>query len=246
VSSVYVAVKREDNEFEEGLAKRASQEDASQMTGSVSAYKKFNDMTDKVVVDVDKRFQDTASDQVLEMLANAEKHDARAELALSYLQVFSACFDAFAHGANDVANSIGPMAAVYAIWESGAVEKKNEMPLWILGLGGVGIVTGLLLYGYKIMQAIGFELTKLSPSRGFSIELGAALVVLTGSRLEIPLSTTHCQVGATVGVGLTEGVSNVNWSLFAKVVAGWVFTLIFASLLTAAVFSYAVYSPQAV
>jgi len=236
----------EDNAFEENLAKRASQEDASQITGSVSAYKKFNDMTDKVVVDIDKRFQDTASDQVLEMLANAEKHDARAELALSYLQVFSACFDAFAHGANDVANSIGPMAAVYAIWESGAVEKKNEMPLWILGLGGVGIVTGLLLYGYKIMQAIGFELTKLSPSRGFSIELGAALVVLTGSRLEIPLSTTHCQVGATVGVGLTEGVSNVNWSLFAKVVAGWVFTLVFASLLTAAVFSYAVYSPRAV
>lgn len=236
----------EDNAFEENLARRASQEDASQMTGSVSAYKKFNDMTDKVVVDIDKRFQDTASDQVLEMLANAEKHDARAELALSYLQVFSACFDAFAHGANDVANSIGPMAAVYAIWESGAVEKKNEMPLWILGLGGVGIVTGLLLYGYKIMQAIGFELTKLSPSRGFSIELGAALVVLTGSRLEIPLSTTHCQVGATVGVGLTEGVSNVNWSLFGKVVAGWIFTLVIASLLTAAVFSYAVYSPQAV
>jgi len=237
-----IKIRDGDNEFEEKLERRTSQEDTSQATGS--AYEKFNKMTDKVVVDIDKRFHDTASDQVLEMLANAEKHDARAELALSYLQVFSACFDAFAHGANDVANSIGPMAAVYAIWESGEVEKKNEMPLWILGLGGVGIVVGLLLYGYKIMQAIGFELTKLSPSRGFSIELGAALVVLTGSRLEIPLSTTHCQVGATVGVGLTEGFGNVNWSLFGKVVAGWIFTLVFASLLTAAVFSYAVYSPH--
>merc|ERR1719356_978121 len=202
--------------------------------------------TDSIIPDVEKNFHESAEDQVLEMLSRAEQFDPKAELAFSYLQVFSACFDAFAHGANDVANSIGPMAAVYGIWESGAVEKKNDMPLWILGLGGVGIVVGLLLYGYKIMQAIGFELTKLSPSRGFSIELGAALVVLTGSRLEIPLSTTHCQVGATVGVGLTEGVSNVNWSLFAKVVAGWIFTLVVASLLTAAVFSYAVYSPQAV
>jgi len=236
----------EDGKAEDEFAeKRTSQDDLAsiaQETGS--AYSKFNKMTDKVVVDIDKRFQESASDQVLEMLAKAEKHDARAELALSYLQVFSACFDAFAHGANDVANSIGPMAAVYAIWESGEVEKKNDMPLWVLGLGGVGIVAGLLLYGYKIMQAIGYELTKLSPSRGFSIELGAALVVLTGSRLEIPLSTTHCQVGATVGVGLTEGFGNVNWHLFAKVVAGWIFTLVVASLLTAAVFSYAVYSPH--
>jgi sodium-dependent phosphate transporter len=118
------------------------------------------------------------------------------------------------------------------------------MPLWILGMGGVGIVLGLILYGYNIMQAIGFELTKLSPSRGFSIELGAALVVLTGSRLEIPLSTTHCQVGATGGVGLTEGVGNVNWWLFARVVFGWVITLLVASLVSAAIFSYAVYAPQ--
>jgi len=214
---------------------------------SVEEVSKFSTkrVVDAVVVDVEKRFQDQATDQVLEMLANAESHDAHAELAFSYLQVFSACFDAFAHGANDVANSVGPMAAVYAIWDTGIVEKKVDMPLWILGMGGVGIVAGLCLYGYNIMQAIGFELTKLSPSRGFSIELGAALVVLTGSRLEIPLSTTHCQVGATVGVGLTEGVGNVNWWLFARVAAGWIVTLLVASLMSAAVFSYAVYSPKA-
>eukprot|EP00492_Amphilonche_elongata_P005145 TRINITY_DN63_c0_g1_i2.p1 TRINITY_DN63_c0_g1~~TRINITY_DN63_c0_g1_i2.p1 ORF type:complete len:238 (-),score=35.48 TRINITY_DN63_c0_g1_i2:385-1098(-) len=174
---------------------------------------KFDSATDKFVPDVEKRFQDQATDAVLEMLSKAEKHDEKAELAFSYLQVFSACFDAFAHGANDVANSIGPMAAVYGIWYDAEVNKKVEMPLWILAMGGVGIVAGLILYGYNIMQAIGFELTKLSPSRGFSIELGAALVVLTGSRLEIPLSTTHCQVGATVGVGMTQGLGNVNWIL---------------------------------
>jgi len=209
-----------------------------------TTWTEINVAMDKVIPDVEARFHDAASDQVLQMLANAERHDAHAEHAFSYLQVFSACFDAFAHGANDVANSIGPMAAVYAIWDTGVVSKKNDMPLWILGMGGVGIVAGLILYGYNIMQAIGFELTKLSPSRGFSIELGAALVVLTGSRLEIPLSTTHCQVGATVGVGMTEGMGNVNWFLFGRVVFGWIITLVVASLVSAAVFSYAVYAPQ--
>jgi len=223
----------------------ASDEQSDAGVEKMTTLQTLTNAADKVVIDVEKRFAENATDQVLEMLANAEKHDAKAELAFSYLQVFSACFDAFAHGANDVANSIGPMAAVYAIWDTGVVEKKIDMPLWILGLGGVGIVAGLILYGYNIMQAIGFELTKLSPSRGFSIELGAALVVLTGSRLEIPLSTTHCQVGATVGVGMTEGFGNVNWWLFARVVAGWIVTLLVASIMAAAVFSYAAYSPQA-
>jgi sodium-dependent phosphate transporter len=217
---------------------------ADQGLSTQSTWTEINIAMDTVIPDVEARFQDAASDQVLAMLAKAERHDPHAELAFSYLQVFSACFDAFAHGANDVANSIGPMAAVYGIWDSGIVEKKVDMPLWILGMGGVGIVLGLILYGYNIMQAIGFELTKLSPSRGFSIELGAALVVLTGSRLEIPLSTTHCQVGATVGVGLTEGFGNVNWWLFGRVVFGWVVTLLVASLMSAAIFSYAVYAPQ--
>jgi len=200
---------------------------------------------DNLLPDVEARFHENATEQVLEMHEKAQMFDSKAELGFSYLQVFSACFDAFAHGANDVANSIGPMAAVYAIWDTAEVSKKNEMPLWILGLGGVGIVVGLGLYGYNIMQAIGFELTKLSPSRGFAIELGSALVVLTGSRLEIPLSTTHCQVGATVVVGMSLGCGQVNWMLFLKVIAGWIMTLVVASLLTAGVFSYAVYSPKA-
>lgn len=229
--------------IEMGMSGKGDADDGT-VKRSPSTWKEINVAMDTVIPDVEARFQDAASEQVLEMLANAEKHDPHAELAFSYLQVFSACFDAFAHGANDVANSIGPMAAVYGIWDTGVVEKKVDMPLWILGMGGVGIVLGLILYGYNIMQAIGFELTKLSPSRGFSIELGAALVVLTGSRLEIPLSTTHCQVGATVGVGLTEGFGNVNWWLFARVIFGWVVTLLVASLVSAAIFSYAVYAPS--
>lgn len=211
---------------------------------SLSTVALLSKQTDKFVPDIIGNFEDNCEDQVLEMLSRAETFDPEAELAFSYLQVFSACFDAFAHGANDVANAIGPMAAVFAIWNSGEVEKKVDMPLWILAIGGIGMIFGLALYGYNIITAIGLKLTKLSPSRGFCIELGAALVVITGSRLEIPLSTTHCQVGATVGVGMSEDCWGVNWWLFARVVFGWVITLVVAAFVTAGVFSYAVYAPH--
>jgi len=203
----------------------------------------FDAITDKFIPDIEKRFAENVEDDVLKMLQASENFNRHAEHGFSYLQVMSACFDAFAHGANDVANSVGPMAAVFAIWDSGEVEEKVDMPLWILALGGVGIVVGLALYGYNIIEAIGFRLTKLSPSRGFSIELGAALVVLTGSRLEIPLSTTHCQVGATVGVGMSENCWGVNWWLMGQVVAGWVLTLVVAAVVTMAIFSFVVYGP---
>jgi len=104
----------------------------------------------------------------------------------------TACFSAFAHGANDVANSIGPLAAVFAIYSAGEIPKKSEVPLWILAIGGVGIVIGLLVWGYKIIERIGRELTKMTPSRGFCIEISDSLTVVIASRLGIPVSTTHC------------------------------------------------------
>eukprot|EP00494_Astrolonche_serrata_P029875 UN30142 len=198
-----------------------------------------------IVPDVEKSFKTEANEDLLKMLAAAHNFDEGAEYMFSYLQVVTACFDAFAHGANDVANSIGPLAAVYSIWESGQAEKKSDVPMWVLALGGVGIIMGLVCYGAKIIQAIGFELTKLTPHRGFAIELGAACVVLTGARLEIPLSTTHCQVGATIGIGLTEGVKNLNGPLIVKILSGWVVTLIIAGLSSAIIFSFGVYSPKA-
>jgi sodium-dependent phosphate transporter len=108
----------------------------------------------------------------------------------------------------------------------------------------VGIVVGLALYGYNIIEEIGTRLTKITPSRGFSIELGAALVVITGSRLEIPLSTTHCQIGATVGVGMIGGLNTVNWRSLVKIIGGWIFTVVIAATVTAGVFSFAVCSPS--
>jgi sodium-dependent phosphate transporter len=160
--------------------------------------------------------------------------------------------DAFSHGANDVANAIGPFAAIWAIYSTTSIDalsEKVDVPVWILAIGGGGIVFGLGLYGYKIITAIGVKLTKITPSRGFAIELGAALVICAGSYMELPLSTTHCQVGATIGVGLFEGFGvsgqgGVNWKNFAKVGFGWVITLVVAGGLSSAFFSFAVFSPS--
>jgi len=191
---------------------------------------------------------DDKESAVSKMHEHAEKFAPETENVFSYLQVFTACFDSFAHGANDVANAMGPMAAIWALYEQGAEwspEKKGPVPVWILALGGAGIVAGLALYGYNIITAIGVKLVKITPSRGFSIELGAALVVITGSAFGLPLSTTHCQVGATVGLGLFEGKKGVNWWLLAQVFFGWVITLVVAGTFSAALFGFTAYSPVA-
>jgi len=166
------------------------------------------------------------------------------------LQIFTAICDAFSHGANDVANAIGPFAAIWTIYMSnGALDKKASMEqdaYWILGLGGVGIASGLFVYGKKITYAIGEKLVKITPSRGVAIELSSALVIITGSRLKIPLSTTHCQVGATVGVGLLENVrscSGINCKVFYKTAIGWIVTCIIVGLTSAMLVSQGAYSP---
>lgn len=176
----------------------------------------------------------------------AEKFDPRAEEVFKYVQVFTAICDAFSHGANDVANAMGPFAAIYAVYVDGEVVKEkdlgNEM-FWILAIGGVGIVLGLGLYGYKIISAIGVKIAKITPSRGFAIELGSAMMIIIGTRLEIPLSTTHCQVGATTGVALLEGAGGVNTTVLGKTVLGWIFTIIICALTCALLFSQGAYAP---
>nr|WOE55208.1 PhM00073.1 [Neoporphyra haitanensis] len=276
-----------------------------------------------------------------------EKFDPKAERLFMWLQIFTAAFDSFAHGANDVANSIGPFSSIYQLYhhrgqlstfmsddfEEGGVfsggrrdgtpfaagspmvdgasfcgsdaagvdyyacrpaaavafpavvpvhpdattevfdlydatgvlatpnvtcasrcnvanyaayaSVKQEVPLWILAMGGAGIVLGLAMWGYRIIVAIGMKLTKLTPSRGFAIEVGAAVTVILASRVGLPVSTTHCQVGSTIGVGVVElKRGTVNWKQFAGIFAGWVFTVIATGSVAAAVFSFAVFSPS--
>lgn len=196
-----------------------------------------------------------ASDLIEEDMAvnaihdNAEKFDEKTELSMRYLQILTACCDAFAHGANDVANSIGPFATIVLVYKAGKVSTKKKDPMgddayWILSLGALGIVVGLALYGYRILHALGTKLAKLTPSRGICIELGAACVIILGSRMGWPLSTTHCQVGATMGVAMLEGRKGINWFILFKTVAGWIITLVVVGFSTSAFFAQGAFAPM--
>jgi phosphate/sulfate permease len=185
-----------------------------------------------------------------EMWEAGAEYDPRAEEMFSYLQVFTACLLSFAHGANDVANAIGPIAAVIAIYNTAEVSSKSAVPKWIIFLGGAGIVIGLFLYGYKLMISLGYKITKMSPSRGFCTELAASFVVVIASFIGIPISTTQCQVGGTIGVGLIGGEkgsrsANLNPWFVLKVFLGWVGTFLAVCVINAGVFAFAYYAPSA-
>ena len=192
-------------------------------------------------------------DTVVETIHNnAEVFNDKTEELFKTLQIFTAICDSFSHGANDVANAIGPFVTIYSIYNDPILNEKttlNDDAYWIFALGGVGISIGLCIYGKNIINAIGFKLCKITPSRGISIELASALVIITGSRFEIPLSTTHCQIGATVGVALLEDVkkcSGINKYIFIKTILGWVLTLIFVGTTTGILVSQGVYSPSSI
>ena len=189
----------------------------------------------------------TTDSKVAAIHDNAEKFDPKTEAVFRYIQIFTAICDSFAHGANDVANAMGPFMGIYGIYKTGKASKKvdtDDDGYWILFLGGVSISLGLLLYGYKIMRAIGVKLAVITPSRGFAIELGAAIVIIMGSYLGLPLSTTHCQVGATTGVALLEGGKGINGFVLLKTAVGWVITLIVAGIGGGFLVAQAIHAPM--
>lgn len=183
-------------------------------------------------------------EQIEDHHQNAVVLDERSDNLCSWIQIITACFSSFAHGSNDVANAIAPLATIYAIYKSNEIKDTAEVPIWVLLLGGFGISIGLLTWGYKIIDRIGRELTKITPSRGFVVELAAATTVIIASRAEIPVSTTHCQVGSVLGCGLSGGFRNINWELVKGILFSWLVTLPFTGLLSAALFSYGFYSPH--
>ncbi len=153
-------------------------------------------------------------------------HYARVEKVFGVLMVITACGMAFAHGSNDVANAIGPLAAVVNIVESGGeVTAHAALPMWILLLGGIGIVLGLSLYGHKVMATIGSKITELTPSRGFAANLSAATTVVVASGTGLPISTSHTLVGAVLGVGMARGIAALNMGVLKNIAVSWIVTL---------------------
>lgn len=148
------------------------------------------------------------------------------EKVFAVLMVFTACAMAFAHGSNDVANAVGPLAAVASVVSTGGeIASKSALPSWILLLGGAGIIIGLATYGYKVMGTIGKKITELTPSRGFAAELAAASTVVLASGTGLPISTTHTLVGAVLGVGLARGIAALNIRVIGAIFMSWVITL---------------------
>ncbi len=157
---------------------------------------------------------------------------AQVEGIFAYLQVGTACYVAFAHGANDVANAIGPFAAIVAVFKSGDLSMNVPVPMWVLGLGGIGIVVGLGTWGYKVIETIGKKITTITPSRGFSAEFATATTVLVCSKMGLPVSTSHTLVGSVIGVGMARGISALNLGIIWTILKSWVATIPITAALT--------------
>ena len=169
--------------------------------------------------------------------ADKDYHFASVEKVFTPMMIFTACAMAFAHGSNDVANGIGPLAAVVSIVQSGGeVAQKASLPIWILVLGGAGIVIGLATMGYRVMQTIGTKITELTPTRGYCATLAAATTVVLASKTGLPVSTTHIAVGAVMGVGLARGIGAIDLRVLGNIVLSWVVTLPAGAVLAALFF----------
>lgn len=169
--------------------------------------------------------------------ADKDFHYASVEKIFAVLMIFTACAMAFAHGSNDVANAIGPLAAIVGIVDSGgAVLQKSALPIWVLFLGGAGIVVGLASYGYRVIGTVGKKITELTPSRGFAAELAAASTVVLASGTGLPVSTTHTLVGAILGVGMARGIAALNISVIGTIILSWLITLPAGAILSMIIF----------
>jgi solute carrier family 20 (sodium-dependent phosphate transporter) len=186
----------------------------------------FLDEIDKKVEEIatkEKELNDKDEKDAGDVFANTDPPEA-AKL-FSFLQILSAVFGAFAHGGNDVSNAIGPLIGLFLIYQNGQILDKAETPVWILFYGGVGISLGLWILGRRVIKTVGEDLTKITPSSGFVIEIASALTVLVASLLNIPVSTTHCKVGSIVFTGRVRSKQSVDWSLFKNIIIAWIVTV---------------------
>jgi sodium-dependent phosphate transporter len=199
-------------------------------------------MTKGVTIDV----ASAQSNHVQKIHEKAIKFDDKTEYLYSYLQVCTAAFASFAHGSNDVANAAGPLSGIIQIYQNGTLPKdKVPVPFWLLAFMGISIDLGLILYGYNVMRNLGNNITYHSPTRGFSMELGAAVTVITASFFGLPVSTTHCITGSTIAVGLCNGeFGAINWSIVSWALFSWILTLPIAGLISGGIFKLLISAPH--
>ncbi|MDJ0938287.1 MAG: inorganic phosphate transporter [Woeseiaceae bacterium] len=168
--------------------------------------------------------------------AEKDQHFHTVERVFGILMIITACAMAFAHGSNDVANAIGPLAAVVSVAQSGVISAQSALPIWILLLGGTGIVIGLATFGRHVIATVGEKITHLTPSRGFAAELAAATTIVIASGTGIPISTTHTLVGAVLGVGLARGIEAIDLRVVTNIFVSWVVTIPAGAILAIAFF----------
>ncbi|MDA1063323.1 MAG: inorganic phosphate transporter [Proteobacteria bacterium] len=169
--------------------------------------------------------------------AEKKQHFHTVERVFGILMIVTACGMAFAHGSNDVANAIGPVAAIISVAHTGAVASKSAVSIWVLVLGGGGIVIGLATYGWKVIATVGQKITQLTPSRGFAAELAAATTIVIASGTGLPISTTHTLVGAVLGVGLARGIEAIDLRVVGRIFVSWVVTIPAGALLAIVFFT---------
>ncbi|KAJ8414989.1 hypothetical protein AAFF_G00025120 [Aldrovandia affinis] len=162
-------------------------------------------------------------------------------LLFQFLQILTACFGSFAHGGNDVSNAIGPLVALWLVYDTGMVTSNAPTPIWLLLYGGVGICAGLWVWGRRVIETLGKDLTPITPSSGFSIELASALTVVVASNIGLPVSTTHCKVGSVVAVGWLRSKEAVDWHLFRNIFIAWFVTVPISGLISAAIMALFTY-----
>lgn len=205
----------------------------------IKALEKAAKQLERVKLAVPDRLKEDASvalEEVRRLRFEAQRHYSfhtdssdlqRVERLFVYLQILSACFVAFAHGSNDVANAIGPMSAVISVAMAGgaSIAAKAPVPIWVLALGGLGIVVGLATWGWRVIETVGRRITELTPTRGFCAEFGTATTIVLATKLGLPISTTHTLVGAVLGVGLARGIGAVNLVTVRDIILSWIITL---------------------
>jgi len=173
---------------------------------------------------------------VSRFVKNVEQGGQAVEEVFKKIQIGTSCYVAMSQGANDVANAIGPVVAVYSIAKYHALLPKVEIPMFFLALGGLGIATGIMLFGRKVIATVGEKITTLTNTRGFAVDFGTATTVLTASNMGLPVSTTHSAVGGVVGVGLARGFSAVDFGVLMKIVIYWVLTVPIAAFTSILIF----------